>query len=67
MEKKRRRFRQDKPTIYWTYYPGLRRGYWRVSPRPLLKDHPYAKLVEHLWASAHDTVHKMNAAIGVPA
>lgn len=55
-----RKFRRDKPTIYWHYYPESERGFWRVSPcpRPLT-----ASL--RLWQNAHYLVNRMNMDIAI--
>lgn len=45
-----------KPRVYWTYYPKLRRGYWRVSPMPK------GLANRGLWIKAHTAVLRANAA-----
>jgi len=47
-----------KPRIYWTYYPKLRRGYWRVN---LLPTRSTSNL--EAWAFAHDMAREMNRAL----
>lgn len=45
-----------KPRIYWTYYPKMRRGFWRVNERPNRdKANTYP-----MWERAHAIVNRMN-------
>lgn len=45
----------DKPRIYWTYYPKLKRDYWRVSEMP-----NRSTTTLDLWTYAHNMAREMN-------
>lgn len=53
-----------KPRIFWTHYPKLGRGYWRVDQMPKYPTpgDNYAKLRKR-WVIAHNIAAQMNAAI----
>lgn len=54
-----------KPRVYWSYYPKLKRGYWRVSPindiwRPTNDERV-------LWIKAHIEITRTNDAAKLEA
>lgn len=46
----------DKPRVYWCYYPKLKRGFWRVYSMKTMRS---AHTLER-WRFAHDMVKRMN-------
>lgn len=46
-----------KPHIFWTYYPRMKRGFWRVSPKPK----PYHRHTK-AWDAAHAFKERLNHA-----
>lgn len=46
----------EKPRLYWTRCPKLKRGFWRVSPMPKLR----SQTTLDLWAYAHNMAREMN-------
>lgn len=47
-----------KPKLFFTFYPKMKRGFWRVSPMP----NRTTKTLER-WTFAHNMAREMNRAL----